>query len=285
MDVELARTFLEIVATRSFVKAAAQLHVSQTTVSARIRLLEEQFGRRLFVRNKSGATLTPAGEQFLRYAPSFVQIWHRARQQVAVPPGHRAVLTVGGEVSLWNPLLLNWVVWMRSHLPDVALHVQVDTPQDLVEQVAEGLTHIAVLYAPRARPGLTVDLLMDEELVLVTSDRSAANEAGYVHVDWGADFSLQHGASFPDVIPAISSNLGPLALGYILTAGGSGYFRMQSVKPHLDAGELRLVAGAPRLSYPIYAVYSADGDEPLLQLALEGLRASTMLDAGKADGT
>ena len=114
MDVELARTFLEIVATRSFVRAAEHLNVSQTTVSARIRSLEERLGRPLFFRNKNGATLTPAGEQFLRYAPMFVQLWERARHQVAVPSGSRAILAIGGELSLWQPWLPNW---LRALLP------------------------------------------------------------------------------------------------------------------------------------------------------------------------
>src|SRR5262250_1495720 len=108
MDIELARTFLEIVSTGSFIRASERLNVAQTTVSARIRLLEQHLGRALFVRNKSGATLTPAGERFLRYAPTFVQLWQRARHQVAVPPGHRAVLAIGGELSLWHPLMLDW---------------------------------------------------------------------------------------------------------------------------------------------------------------------------------
>ena len=77
MDIELARTFLEIVSTGSFIRGSERLNVAQTTVSARIRLLEQQLGRPLFVRNKSGASLTPAGEQFLRYAPTFVQLWQR----------------------------------------------------------------------------------------------------------------------------------------------------------------------------------------------------------------
>ena len=51
-------------------------------------------------------SLTAAGEQFLRYAPTLVQVWERARHQVAVPAGRRAVLTVGCEVSLLDPLLL-----------------------------------------------------------------------------------------------------------------------------------------------------------------------------------
>ena len=50
MDIELARTFLAIVAAGSFVRAAERLHVAQTTVSARVRLLEEQLRRPLFVR-------------------------------------------------------------------------------------------------------------------------------------------------------------------------------------------------------------------------------------------
>jgi DNA-binding transcriptional LysR family regulator len=58
VDIELARTFVEIVKTRSFVRAAEQLNVTQTTVSSRIRALEEQLGRPLFIRNKSGASLT-----------------------------------------------------------------------------------------------------------------------------------------------------------------------------------------------------------------------------------
>jgi DNA-binding transcriptional LysR family regulator len=279
MDVELARTFLEVVATKSFVRAADRLNVGQTTVSARIRLLEEQLGRPLFNRSKSGASLTPAGEQFLRYAPSFVQLWQRARQQVAVPPGHRAVLTVGGEVSLWSPLLLDWVIWMRQNLADIALHVQVDVPQDLINQVASGLIDAAIMYAPPYRPGLKVELLLEEELVLVASvagdagKESSARRDEYVHVDWGPDFALRHGVAFPDITPGFFANLGPLALSYVLAVGGSGYFRMHTVQPYIDEGRLRAVAGAPRFSYPIYAVYSASTDEELLRPALAGLRA------------
>jgi len=91
MDTEVVRTFLEIVNSGNFIRAE-RLNVGQTTVSARIHLLEEQLGRPLFVRNKAGATLTPEGVLFLHYAPSFVQLWERARQKIAVPPGHRAML-------------------------------------------------------------------------------------------------------------------------------------------------------------------------------------------------
>jgi LysR family transcriptional regulator, flagellar master operon regulator len=273
MDTELARTFLEIVSTGSFIRASERLNVGQTTVSARIRTLEQQLGRPLFVRNKGGASLTPAGEQFLRYAPTFVQLWQRARHQVAVPPGHRAVLTVGSEVSLWQPLLLDWVLWMRTSLRDIALRVHVDVPQDLINQVAAGLVDVAIMYAPQHRPGLKIDLLMEEELVLVTTNPQArlSDDADYVHVDWGPDFILHHGISFPEATPGLFANLGPLGLAYALSAGGSGYFRMRQVQPHLASGQLHLVAGAPRFAHPIYAVHSANADDAILGPALAGL--------------
>ncbi len=274
MDIELARTFLEIVTSGSFVRAAERLNVGQTTVSARIKLLEQLLGRPLFVRNKSGASLTAAGEQFLRYAPSFVQLWQRARLQVAVPPGHRGALTIGSEVSLWEPLLLEWVAWMRGSLSDVALRVHVDVPQDLINLVASGVVDAAIMYAPQHRPGLKIDRLMEEKLVLVTSSRNGkpSPTGDYVHVDWGSDFSLHEGMNLSELTPGLFVNLGPLGLSYVLSRGGSGHFRMQAVQPHLTSGRLFLVTGAPQYSYPIYVVYSENAEYSVMEPALAGLR-------------
>lgn len=275
MDIELARTFLEIVSSGSFIRAAEHLNVGQTTVGARIRTLEQLLGRPLFVRNKGGASLTPAGEQFLRYAPTFVQLWQRTRQQVAVPPGHTAVLTVGSEVSLWQPLLLEWVLWMRRTLRDTAVRVHVDVPQDLINQVASGLVDAAIMYAPQYRPGLKIDLLMEEELIFVTTDRDTTglDDSRYISVDWGPEFSLHHGVSFPEAAPGLFSNLGPLALDYLLAEGGSAYLRKSAVQSYLATGQLHIVPGSQHFSYPVYVVYSANADDPTLERALIGLRS------------
>lgn len=283
MDIDLARTFLEIVNTGNFIRAADRLNVSQTTVSARMRSLETLLGRPLFVRNKAGASLTTEGEHFLRYALSLVQLWERARHKIAVPAGRRAVLAIGGELSLWNPWLLKWLVWMRRSIPDLGLRAQVNAPDSLITQVAEGILDVAVMYAPQHRPGLTVDLLFEEKLVLVTThteDSDAwtlANEAAagdYVYVDWGSEFAMSHDVSFPDATnPGLFVGLGPLALSYIIEVGGSGYFRTRAVRPYLQTGQLRLVPSAPEFSYSAYAVYGANADQSLLGPALDGLRA------------
>lgn len=275
MDTELVRTFLAIVSGGSFVRAADRLHVSQTTVSARIRTLEDQLRRRLFIRNKAGASLTPAGEQFLRHAPGLVQLWERARHQVAMPEGRRAVLGIGAEHSLWDPLLLRWLLWMRRTLPDVALRAHVGLPETVVEQVAGGIIDIGVVYAPRHRPGLRIELLMEERLVMVRTPVGAAPGAQeYVQVDWGPDLALHYamaGAAYGD--PGLVVDLGPLGLGYILEAGGTGYFRLGAARPHLESGRLELVPDTPEFLYPGYAVFSESSGEPgLIEAALDGLR-------------
>jgi DNA-binding transcriptional LysR family regulator len=286
MDIELARTFLAIVEAGSFVRAAERLNVTQTTVSARVRSLEDQLRRPVFVRNKAGATLTAAGEQFLRFAPTLVQVWERARHEVAIPAGRRAVLAIGGELSLWNPLLLAWMVWMRNNAADVALRTQVGLPDGLLRQVSDGVLDLVVVYAPRHVPGLKVEVIMEEELVLVTTDVTVSDvsDPDYVYVDWGEDFAAHHGMSFPRFSdPGLFVGLGPLALDYIAQVGGAGYFRRRAIQPFLASGRLKVISKAPVFTHPVYAVYAESVDSDVLGLAVEGLR-ELAADAASQDG-
>src|SRR5688572_29867784 len=263
MDIDRARTFLEIIHTGSFLKAADRLHVTQTTVSARIRTLEESLGNRLFVRSRNGVTLTAAGREFERYAQSFVQVWERARQQLSVPPGRTSVVALGGELSLWNPVLLDWLVWMKKRHPEIGIRANVGVPDQLIEQLRTGVLDIAVLYAPPLLPGFRIELVEEEELVLVRTPEhhEDGHQPDYVHVDWGPQFAAAHGfASATAEAPGLAVGLGPLGLSYILRAGGMGYFRRGAVKPHLEKAELKLVVNAPRYTYPAYAIYP-DGSE------------------------
>lgn len=275
MDINLARTFLEIAETHSFQRAAQRLHVTQTSVSARMRTLEQLLGRRLFVRNKAGAVLTAAGEQFLPHATTLVQVWERARHQVAVPSGRSAVLAVGCEISLWDPLLLRWLLWMRAHAPQWALQTEVGMAPELLDKVAAGVLDIAIVYAPQQRPGLRVELLFEERLVMVTtaSPPQRPQPQDYVYVDWGPEFAAQHGLAFPQLSnPVLKAGLGPLGREYLLAAGGTGYFRLDVVRGHLASGQLQRVPDVPEFLYPAYAVYAANADPLNLQPALAGLR-------------
>jgi DNA-binding transcriptional LysR family regulator len=274
MDINLARTFLEVASNGSFVLAAERMHLTQTAVSARIHTLEDQLGRRLFVRNKAGARLTPAGDRFVRHATALIQIWERARQQVALPLGREDGVSLGGELSLWHPMLADWLLWMHRMSPEIALRAEVDNPERLLDRVQDGSLDLAVLYNPPQRPGLVSELLLEEKLIMVTTNPDGTMDPdSYIYVGWGPSFAINHQAAHPELSnPPLSISLGPLALTYLLSTGGSGYFRVGTAQPFITAGRLRRVPDTPEFSHSAYAVYTTQRDNATMDRVLLGLR-------------
>jgi DNA-binding transcriptional LysR family regulator len=275
MDVDLARTFLAVVESGSFVEAASRVYVTQSTVSMRIKALEERLGKTLFERSKAGATLTPAGAQFHRHALGMVRIWEQARLEVSLPPGYQAAVTVGGQYSLWDGFLMDWLARMRSKAPDVAIRTQIGFSDVLMQRLSDGTLDIGVMYTPQSRPGFELEMLFEEQLVLVSSEHRSPDKPGknYVFIDWGPEFQADHSLNFPGLsTPGLYMELGSLSLNYLLDNRASGYFPKRLVAPHLKEGRLKLVAQAPVFHYPAYVVYPADGDAKYLGLALKTMR-------------
>jgi len=274
MDINLARTFLEVVATGSFVTAAQRLHITQSTVSARIRSLEEALGQVLFDRGKMGVILTPAGEQFQRYATALVRIWHQAKHDIALPPGYRAVVTIGGEISLWEQFLLDWLAWMNTQAPDVAIRAERGSSQTLISRLIDGTLDLGVMYTPQQRPGLTVSKLFESELVLITSHSTSEEITPdqYVYIDWGPEFRAYHSAAHPHLSsPKLYTDSPFIGLRYILNVGGAGYIPERLARTYVDAKRLVRAASDTRFNLPVYLVYPADCDKTGLADALHGL--------------
>lgn len=270
MDTDFARTFLSVARNGSFVAASKQLHITQTAVTARIQNLEEQLGCRLFVRNRAGARLTDDGERFLTYASLLVQTWEAARRDLPLPEGFGDVITLGGEMSVCNPLMLNWATRLKKELPSHAIRIEVSSGTMLQEKLEHGLLNAALVYQPEYWPNVQIEHLMDEKLIQVSS--STVHDP-YIWVDWGSNFKKQHDAALPEKAKsALSFDLGPLALQYILQCGGTGYFRARVVQSYLDVGVLSRVQDAPEFGYPIYLVYPRDKITPILAKALNILR-------------
>jgi len=207
MDTELARTFLAVIANGSFVDASQRLHITQSTVSSRIQRLEEQLGAELFVRNKAGTTLTAAGRQFQRHAALLTRTVEQARQEIGIVSGFRSTLTIGCRIGLWEGLLLRWLPIFAKLAPDIAVRALTGLEEDLMEALIEGRTHIGVMYTPQSRPGLTVEPLFDERLVMVSTRPQPPSEpkGDYVYVDWGPEFFAQHSLAFPNFTGAALS--------------------------------------------------------------------------------
>jgi DNA-binding transcriptional LysR family regulator len=131
------------------------------------------------------------------------------------------------------------------------------------------------MYTPQSRPGLTLERLLEERLVMVSTEEAGGSQSGegYVYVDWGAEFYAQHSVHFPEYAGAgVVANTGWLGLEHILQAGGSGYFPFRVVAPHLESGRLHHLSLAPEFRLPAYAVYPDDPGSDAVALALEAMR-------------
>lgn len=275
MDVNLARTFLAVVETGSFIEAAKRVYVTQSTVSMRIKLLEQQLGKRLFERSKVGARLTPAGALFEKHALAIVRVWEHARLEISLPENVEAAITVGGHYSLWEGFLFNWVSRMRTMQPHIAIKAQMGYSNSLIQRLVDGTLDVGVMYTPQMRPGFEIEQVMEDELVLVTNEPDVSGRVGenYVFVDWGPEFRADHSLHFPDLsVPAVYMELGSLGLRYILENRGSAYFPRRLVERYLDDGRLKLVNDAPVFHYPAYVVFASDGNAEFLEPALANLR-------------
>jgi len=117
------------------------------------------------VRNKAGTTLTPEGRQFQKHAGALVRTVEQARHDVGVPRGFRAAITVGGRLGLWEQLLLQWLPLMPAAAPDISVRAEIGMEADLMQGLVEGRLDIGVMYTPESRPGLKVELPLDEQLI------------------------------------------------------------------------------------------------------------------------
>jgi DNA-binding transcriptional LysR family regulator len=275
VDTELARTFLTIVSTGNFVAAADKLHVTQSTVSTRIRTLEEQLRCTLFVRNKAGTKLTHAGRQFQKHAAALVRTVERARSEVGIPLGFNYSVTIGGRVGLWDQMLIAWLPEIRKRAPDISIRAEIGFEPDLMDGLVEGRIDIGIMYTPQSRPGLKVEPLLQERLVYVTTERDDGPIPGtdYVYVDWGPEFFERHSVIFPDfIVPAISVNIGWLGLQHIIVNGGAGFFPYRLVHQLVDEGRLRIPASSPEFALPGYIVYPEDAAPEIISLILDSMR-------------
>lgn len=278
MHIDQIRTFLKVIDTGNFHSAAQKLNVTQSTVSGRIRALEEKLRCKLFVRTHTGVGLTKEGQQLRRHALEMLRLWQRTEQEFAATPTSEVMVAVGLAPSLCNQDMLKWAHGLRQAEPRIILRIETDFSVSLMQQLSSGALDIGVMFEPEYLPGLVVEELFYEKLVLVSTEQQAENwRRDYLFVDWGRMFRAVHDGFFPDMTAPVSSSHGPLALDYLLINGGSAYFPLRMVR-HLIGSQLFRVADAPVIRRVGFLVYTKSHlDEAVIQIALDGLRERAIL--------
>jgi len=284
MDMNQVRTFLAVAANGSFLEAATRLHVTQSTVSSRIQGLETYLGANLFVRNRSGASLTPAGKRFVHHAKAFILTLEQARHDVGLPSRYRASITIGARIALWEVFLPRWAGEIRRTSPDISIRSEIGFEEDLMRRVIEGTMDVALMYTPQHSPGIHVQHLFDETLVLLTTDpKKPWPDEDYIYVDWGPAFYAQHSSYYPDLErPAQVVNIGWLGVQIIISNGGSCFVPVRMAEPLIRAGQLFHMPDSPQFKLPTYMVYPKNSDSIVLEQVLDSLRMQAATEQQKS---
>ena len=261
MNIVGLQTFVSIVETGSLVRASEQLNVTQSTVTARLRTLEQELGATLLHRHKSGITLTASGTKLLGYAEIMIGLWRQARQESAPPAGTGSVCNFGCDPDLWPDLGKRVFDEVNAGNPRMALSVWSGDQAELYRMLSAGLLDMALTYRLAAPGDQTVYRLPPDDLVLYATepDRPIRFDPGYVYVDLGAEFRTQHALAFSDAGTArVSFGSAIWALKYLLEQCGAAYLPKRLALPHVQAGQLHAMHGAPAFQRNIFLIVNAN---------------------------
>lgn len=176
MEIEQLRAFVNLSQTKSFSKTAERLHVVQSTISARIRGLEDSVGKSLFVRDTRTVALTAAGLALLQYAQRVLRLCEEGESAVRLLDTHDESFTVGSTDSLWQHLFKDVLLEFAKRHPNISLTTKTAHSWELTQSVIDGVVHLAFVFTRPRLPGVVSCTLYEDEIILVCSARHALAE-------------------------------------------------------------------------------------------------------------
>ncbi|GIX21977.1 MAG: HTH-type transcriptional regulator HdfR [Gammaproteobacteria bacterium] len=276
MDIALLKTFLAVHRERHFGRAARALHLTQSTVSARIALLEQRLGVRLFERDRHNIRLTPAGERFLPHVEALLANWQQAQRAVGAPAAEAGGLRVAVALGVW-PLLEGALPAALAAAPEVELWVE--EAQNLARRLEGGELDLLIGGLPPAEPGAVYARVLGEWRWRLGGTPSVSPAADYVLLDWGPAFLAAHRAR-PSPGPVRRRLPAVLAAAWLARHGGAAYWPDGLAPPH---PEWRPLPDAAPVQAPLWALWRPDAARaPRVERLLERLAAPASIAV--ADG-
>ena len=137
------RSFHAVARAGSFTQAAAQLHVSQPTVTTQVRFLEESYNVELFHRRGRRVQLTELGEKLMQLSQQIFSLEadavHLLGDAGALRSGHLQVAAVGPHH------VTKMLVAFNQRYPGVKVSVSTGNSQDVLDRLLDYRADVGVL--------------------------------------------------------------------------------------------------------------------------------------------
>lgn len=132
----------------NFRHAAASLGISQSSVSARVRALEEELGITIFERNTRGVRLTEAGKNFVaRVAVGIEQIDHAVKTAAMIQSGKAGRIRIAVPTPISAGFLSELLYSYRRGWPDIEIEFFDCRAREAISRVREGRLDVAFVAA------------------------------------------------------------------------------------------------------------------------------------------
>lgn len=152
---------------RHFRRAAEHCGVSQPTLSAQLRALEEQLDAQLVERSRTRVLLTPVGTEIARIARRVLRDVEEIRHVAAGPEsGMGGVVRLGLAPTVGPYLLPRMIPDLHAAYPELKLFVREDFPAALPQALEQGRHDVCVLPLPVNRKELETEPVFREPLYL-----------------------------------------------------------------------------------------------------------------------
>lgn len=203
--------FLCVANTGSFSRAALELGTDQSTVSRQIARLEASLDARLFSRSGRGVALTEAGNTLLGYAQQVAATLSEACEAVhACTAQGPARLVIAAQPTIANTAFGAIGTALQQRFPATRLRFAEGLAGPILDWLATGEVDMALLYVPEQHGGLNLDILLEEDLVLVTP-------ASWSYI--GPTFPVRKLGEVPMILPSTEHGLRVLAEALVARAG------------------------------------------------------------------
>ena len=247
MTLDEIKTFITLAKCENFSRAAQLLYTSQSTVSFRIRSLEEQLGKTLFDRSTRHIALTPAGKDFLFYATQVNDLYEKGLQ-TASRNRYDYKISIGAPDSFWQTILLPALVDHFNWEKSISFELISEHSVTLTQLLMEGKLDIGISFIPFYHGNLTCTTLAKCPFVLVAHRDFALpydkltlkNVFSFplIYCRWGASFDLWFQENYGIGAHAVSLERTWLFLEMLLNKVGAGFMPLRMAKQFLDSGEL-----------------------------------------------
>lgn len=251
MDFEQLKAFYTLAQTKNFTKAAEMLHLVQSTVTMRIKQLEEKVGKPLFIRDKRTVEITQAGLTLLPYAERILQLAHEGLVEVAALQPYEDYLSIGSLNSVWTAILEPILKEYHIRYPQIAVKTRTGHSSDVIQYLMDNIIHIGIVYIPPTLPNFEVIPTYEDEVVLVGPPDHSITEASSIDatelaklpllfMNWGSPFREWIMLNLPrSYVPKLQVDKAELAIDLVKQKLGVSLLTRSTVKDELAAGTLR----------------------------------------------